>query len=82
MRPILSSEGASEVESKSGQQKAEFQMGDHVRLKADGADGPVWRVVARSYAKGTYDLMACDPRSPIQFHNRVEPELIEKIEQS
>jgi len=59
---------------------AKFQMGDRVRLKGDGADGREWRVVAYSYAKETFDLMACNPRAPEQFHNGLEPEQFELIE--
>ena len=52
---------------------AKFQMGDRVRLKSDGADGPEWRVVAYAYGKGTFDLMARNPRAAEQFRNGVDP---------
>ncbi len=67
------------MESKAGQLSTEFQLGDYVRLKADGPDGPEWCVVAHSYACRTYDLMNCDARSLNQFQHGVEPELLEWI---
>ena len=67
------------MESWAGQQSTEFQLGDRVRLKSDGADGLEWHVVARSFVRRTYDLMNCDARSPNQFQHGVEPELLEWI---
>ena len=57
-----------------------LRLGDIVRLKSDGPEGPNWRVAAYSYAKDTFDLMACNPRSSEQFRNGVAPEALEVIE--
>ncbi len=57
-----------------------LRLGDTVRLKSDGSDGPTWRVAAYSYAKDTFDLMACNPRASEQFRNGVAPELLEVVE--
>jgi len=68
------------MQGKAGHGIVKFRLGDRVRLMSDGADGPEWRVVAHSYGKGTFDLMACNPRAPEQFRNGMEPEQLELIE--
>ncbi len=70
------------MQGKAGRAIAKFNMGDRVRLKNDGAEGPDWRVVAYSYGKDTYDLMACNPRAPVQFRNNLEAEQLELIERA
>ena len=56
-----------------------FRMGDRVRLKSDGPDGAEWQVVAYSYGKETFDLMACNPRAPQQFRNGMNADELELI---
>ncbi len=68
------------MRGKAGRGTSKFDMGDCVRLKGDRPDGPEWLVVAYSYGKETFDLMARNPRAPQQFRNGVEPEQLELIE--
>lgn len=46
-----------------------LNLGDRVRLKEEGPDGAHWRIAAYSYARNTFDLMACNPHAPEQFRN-------------
>lgn len=59
---------------------SEFQMGDRVRVKSDGPDAPEWAVVAYSYGKQTFDLMACNPRAPEQFRNGLTADQLDLVE--
>lgn len=68
------------MRGKAGHGIAKFQMGDRVRFENDGPDGPEWRVVAYAYGKDTFDLMACNPRAPEQFRNKVEPDQLVLVE--
>jgi hypothetical protein len=67
------------MRGKGGRGASKFDMGDRVRLKGDGPDGPEGLVVAYSYAKETFDLIARNPRAPEQFRNGIEPEELELI---